>query len=289
MINFINKKLLENNELSNSSYFKKLQSFCNSIKDQLENKKINYKIVLLLNKLKSNKKLSGRINCICLGDLAKSSELEQKINEYIERYTRYHDKLQSLITFYNKYYPKSKKEEIDYYSQQQHDFNEAKKNICEIEINENIYDEIQKFERYGKSKFFAIFYEDTEFSVNKPENEEDTDSINEVKRFEMAILTFNECEKLFNGKGLKLSFLEQPLNKLEDNENNEILLKEVFYLKTYFGYNDSDEKKIAEELAFYKNKKNIFLGLKSLINIIKLLSVKFIDNFSSEISELTFI
>ena len=286
MINFINKKVLENNELSNSSYFIKLQSFCNSIKEQLENRKINYKIVKLLNKLKSNKKLSERIKCICLGDLAKSSELEQKINEYSERYIRYHDKLQSLITYYNKYYPKSKKQDIDNYSQQQLDFNEAKKNICEIEINENIYDEIQKFERYGKSKFFGIFYKDTEFSIKNPENEEDSDSINEVKRFEMTILTFNECEKLFNGKELKLSFLEQPLNKLEDNENNEILSKEVLYLKNYFGYNDSDEKKITEELAFYKNKKNIFLGLKSLINIIKLLSVKFIDNFSLEISEL---
>ena len=286
IINFIDKNLLENIEISNSSYFTKLQSFCDSIKEQLGNKKINYKIIKDLNKLKSIKKLSGRINCIFLGDSKKSLEFEQKIKEYIKKYIRYHDKLPTLIKYYKKYYPKSKREDIIRYSQQQRDFDEAKKNICEIEINENIYNEIQKFERYEKSKFFIIFYVNTKIpkkNIENDNNKEDSDSINEVKRFEMTILTFNECEKLFNGQEIKLSFLEQPLNILEDNDNNEVLLKEIIYLKNFFGHNNSDEKKITEELAFYKNKKSIFIGLKSLLNIINLLSVKFIDNFSSEI------
>ena len=50
IINFIDKNLLENIEISNSSYFTKLQSFCDSIKEQLGNKKINYKIIKDLNK-----------------------------------------------------------------------------------------------------------------------------------------------------------------------------------------------------------------------------------------------
>ena len=40
----------------------------------------------------------------------------------MEKYIYYHDQLQNLINYYIKYYPKSKKEEINKYSQQQKRF-----------------------------------------------------------------------------------------------------------------------------------------------------------------------
>ena len=274
--NFIDKKIFDNKELLNSSYFKDLISSCNSIKNVLEKKEINYSIVNILNEFKNKNKLKNRIKCLCQGDLEKSSEFEKKIKEYVEKYIDYYSQLNFIITYYNKYYPKSKKQEIDKYTQQQLIFKEAKTNISEIELNEKINEEVKEFDKYENSKFFGIFYNNIDkLNIDEEKKEEDNE---EDYKFKKAIETFNQLEKLFNGNELNLDFLDIPLNKIEDN-----LLYEIKYLKNHFGYKDSDEKKIFEELIFYKNRKNISSALNSLKFICEIFEVENTDKFYDEI------
>ena len=130
--NFIEKKLINNEEFLKSAYFQDLISKCNNIKDLLDKKEINFFEVNQLKELIQKDKLSKRIYYICLGDEKSSNELEKKILIYTEQYIKYNSQLDILITYYNKYYPNYKKEEIKKYCQQQLYFKEAKVNISKI-------------------------------------------------------------------------------------------------------------------------------------------------------------
>ena len=82
---------------------------------------------------------------------------------------------------------------------------------------------------------------------------------------------------------MQISLLEQALTKLDEKEIGE----EIKYLKKLFECNDSDEKKIAKELIFYKNKENISKALKSLKFIItEIIIVNNIENFICEIDRI---
>ena len=243
-----------------------------------------------MKELINKNKVSNRIFYICLGDKKNSEELEEKIKTYTEKYILYNSQLDILIMYYNKYYPNSKKEEIIKYTQQQSNFKEAKINISKIELNEKIGDEIKIYEKYEKSRFFTLFYNDIKFEKENKEGElteEDLKKQEEDYKFNKAIETFNECEKLFNGKDFELEFLERPLKKLEDNDMGDNLLKEIIYLKENFGYKDAKEKQITEYLLLYKNKKNISSALKSLNNLCQKLSVGNIDKFETEIEKIS--
>ena len=281
---FINKNIFNDYEILNCKYFKKLTSTCNSIKERLEKKEINFSIVKKLNDLIQKEKLLSRIKCICLGNSEICNKLNEEIKEYIKKYIYYSHQLGIILAFYQKYYPKSKKDEIEKFSKQKSCFDEAKVNICDIELYENIYEEIKVFNQYENSKFFGIFFYDIEIP-NKIENEEEDDSEyqkkQEIHKYNKAIEAFKECEKLFNQKELKLSFLDKPLNKLDEND----IIKEMKYLKKHFGYENSDENKISEELDFYKNRKSIATAIKSLINITEIFSVGNADDFYREISK----
>ena len=286
---FIQKGLITNEEFLKSKYFKDLICKCNTIKDSLEKKEINFSQVNQLKELIQKKKLSNRINYICLGDKKNTEKLEQEINIYTEKYILYNSQLDILITYYNKYYPNSKKEEIEKYTQQQSNFKEAKINICNIELNESIGDEIKIFEKYEKSRFFTLFYNNIKFEKEnneQNENQEDLKKKEEVDKFNKAIEIFNECEKLFDEKDFELSFLETPLKKLEDNDSGDNLLKEINYLKENFGKKDANEKQITENLLLYKNKKNISIALKSLNNLCIKLSVENMGAFEEKIEQL---
>ena len=227
-------------------------------------------------------KLPQRIYYICFGDEAMSKKLEEEINIYVEKYILYNIQLDILITFFNKYYPKSKKEEIDKYTQDQASFKEAKINICNITINENIGKDIEIFEKYEKSQFFGIFYNNIECK-NKNLNPEEE----EKYKFEETEKIFNDCKKLFEGQDFELDFLEIPLNKLEDNDSGDNLLKEITYLKNYFEIKEADEKQIKDNLIVYKNRKRISIALKSLLNLCIRLSVENMDKFKAEIESLS--
>ena len=287
---FIEKGVINNEEFLKSTYFKNLIAKCNSIKELLEQKEINFSQVNQLKELIQKNKLKNRIFYICLGDKKNSEELEEKIKTYTEKYILYNSQLDILIMYYNKYYPNSKKEEIIKYTQQQSNFKEAKINISKIELNEKIGDEIKIYEKYEKSRFFTLFYNDIKFEKENKEGElteEDLKKQEEDYKFNKAIETFNECEKLFNGKDFELEFLERPLKKLEDNDMGDNLLKEIIYLKENFGYKDAKEKQITEYLLLYKNKKNISSALKSLNNLCQKLSVGNIDKFETEIEKIS--
>ena len=256
--NFIEKGVINNEEFSKITYFKNIIEKCHSFKELLEQKEINFSQVIQLKELIQKNKLSNRTFYICLGNKKTNEELEEKIKIYIEKYILYNSQLDILIMYYNKYYPNSKKEEIIKYSQQQSNFKEAKINICKIELNESIGDEIKIFEKYEKSRFFSLFYNDIKFKNENQElqlNEEELKKQEEDYKFKKAIEIFNECEKLFNGKDFELEFLEKPLIKLEDNETGDNLLKEITYLKENFGYKDVNEKQIKENLLLYKIEK----------------------------------
>ena len=283
--NLINKKAFEDNEMLNSSYYTKIKNNCNQIKEILEGKKINFGIVNHLYILLVKKPLffTNRLKCICLGDPKKLSELKDKMKEYIKKYRDYYYQLDNINIYYNKYYPKSKKEEIEKYKEQKTYFNEAKKNICDIELDENIKEKIKAFEQYDKSKLFGIFYNSNNFQDNNLENNDEEIKNDEENKFNKAKETFNECEKLFKGEEMQISLLEQALKKLDEKEIGE----EIAYLKKFFEHNNSDEKKIAKELIFYKNKESISNALKSLKFIVtEIIIINNIENFISEIDRI---
>ena len=290
---FIEKKLISNEEYLKSNYFKNLVSKCKAIKDSLEKKEINFSEVNQLKELIQKQKLSNRIFCVCQGEESMSNELEKKIEKYVDQYILYNSQLDILITYYNRYYPTSKKAEINKYTEQQTNFSESKINISKIELNEAIGEEINKFEKYDKSRFFKLFYNNIEFKKEKKENEEEGEleedliKQEEVDKYNQAIDIFTKCEKLFNGEDFELDFLEIPLIKLEDNDTGENLLKEIIYLKENFGYKDVKESEIVQNLIMYKNRNNISTALKSLNNLCQKIQVENMDRFEEQIEKLT--
>ena len=281
---FIKNNVFANEDIANITYFKELENQCESIRKKLDQKDITFSVVNQLNELIQKKKIQNRINCICLNNSEKYSQLENNLKTYIEKYIKYSKQLDNLIRYYNNYYPNSKKEEINKYSEQQLNFKEAKINISSIEINENINEEIKIFTQYENSQFFGIFYKNTNLRENNnAEMSEEEIKKYEVDKFNKTIETFNECKKLFNEQEFQLSFLDIPLTKLEDKDNNDNLLKEIIYLKKHFGYNDADEKKITEGLIFYKNRENISSALKSLKNMTEVFSVENAGKFYEEL------
>ena len=286
---FIEKGVITNEEFLKSTYFKNLIAKCNSIKELLQKKEINFSEVNQLKELIQRKKLSNRIYYICLGDKNSSEKLEEEIKLYTDKYIIYNTQLDILITYYNRYYPKSKQEEITKYTEQQSYFKEAKEKICNIELKESIDDEIKIFEKYDKSKFFTLFYNNIEFKNENQEselNEEELKKQEEVNKFNKAIEIFNECEKLFTDKDFELQFLDIPLQKFEDNDSGDNLLKEIKYLKENFQKSVDNEKQICDNLMLYKNRKNISIALKSLNNLCQKISVENMDRFENEIEKL---
>ena len=287
--NFIEKKIINNGTDSNSNYFKDLISKCNSIKDMLNKESIDFSIVIQLKELIQKKKISNRIKYICLGDSKSSEELEKKINIYTNKYITYYRQLEILMTYYNKYYPNYKKDEITYYSGEQKSFIEAKKKMCDIKLKPDIEKEIEVFEKYEKSKFFVIFYNniknknDTPEGIKKTENELQNQ---EEDRFNKAKEKFEECKIIFTEEDFSLEFFELLLNKLEDNENGDNLMKEIIYLKEFFGYKNYDEKLITANLVFYKNRKKISKALKSIQNLCQKISVGKMDKLEEQIARL---
>ena len=284
---FIEKGIINNYISIKSPYFKKIIMTCNSMKNSLEKIEINFSVVKQLKELIQKQKLNKRVYYICLGDKKESEELAEKIRIYTEKYIIYNSQLEILITYYNKYYPNFKKVDIDNFSKQQSNFKEAKINVCKIQLNEYIYDEIKIFDKYEKSKFFGIFYN----IENKNEDQiSNIDikilQIQEEEKFKKTIEKFNKCEQLFIGQDFELEFLDIPLTLLEDNDSNENLLEEIIYLKNIFGHSNANEKAIAENLILYKNRKIISFALKSLINLCKKLSVERIEKKETEIDNL---
>jgi hypothetical protein len=257
---FIEKDILKRKDIRDSKYFNELKLSCKNILEKLEKKEINFSQVQKLNELINNNKLADRIKCLCLGDSIKANEIFENIKDNIKKYNKYYSELAKIIRYYNTYFPKSKESDINKYKKVQEDFNEAKINICNIIINEKIYEEIKNFEDYEKSKFFQIFYNN--IVRNSINNDEDSIEKKEIEQYEKSKEIFNRCKKLFNGENLEISFLKDLLSNF--NDDGKCLLKEIIYLKKYFNQNKADEKKITEDLNFYKHKKNISLSLQSL-------------------------
>ena len=283
---FIEKGILKHSEFENNKFVRDLIDECNSEQKKLENKEINFSQVNKLKELIQKKKLQKRIFNICLGDSKKSQEIEKEVERYTDKYITYYENIDILLRYYNKYYPNSKKDEINKYYKQQMNFKEKTINICDIELNEKIYEEITIFEKYEKSKLFNIFYNIIELNkgdLEKELNDEELKKKQEVLKFNKAIEIFNKCEKLFNGENFELDFLEIPLNKLEDNDTGENLLKEINYLKNNFGYKDSDENEITKNLMLYKNRNNISNALLSLKNLCQKINVYDMEKIGSEI------
>lgn len=152
---FVEKKIIEKDK--ECDFFKKLIESCNKYRDILENKKINFFELDKLKELKSNKKLPIRVQYICLGDLSASKILTENIENYINKYSIYYQSLDKLIIYYNKYYPKSKINEINNFTDQKTNFYNKDKKLCDFEIKENSDEEVKRIEKYDKSNFFLFF------------------------------------------------------------------------------------------------------------------------------------
>ena len=283
---FIKKELINNNEFIKYKYFNDLRIECQSIKNKLEEKKIIFSDVIKLKNLIEGNKLYSRISLICFGEKEESKKLNEIIQKYTEEYIKYNKELIKLIIYYNKYFPFSKKNEIDLYSKDQINFEKSKIDICNIKINELIYDEIKKFEKYELSKFFVFFY-DTLTHKNENENEIEDLKMKEEEQVNKTIELFNKCENLFKGKDFELQFLEIPLNKLEYDDSNQNLLNEINYLNQYFGYQNTNIQEIIENLTIYKYRKNVSLALKSLNNLCIKIKVSNMENKAKEIEKLS--
>ena len=240
----------------NGKYLKELIQKCNLFVKKLDEKEINFSEVKKINDLIKYQKLYKRIYCICLGDESKSKELNSNIEKYIENCINYFDSLDIITKFLKKYYNNTKKEEIQKYTKQQN-YKQAKDNLKDINIFQNLNEEIKIFEKYEKSKFFNIFYNDL------------IDIENENDKFKKAGEVLNKCKNLFNEEKLELAFLEKPLLKIEDNN----LINEIKYLKDYFNQKEANEILITEKLIFYKNKNKIINALNGLIIFCKKLEI----------------
>ena len=155
---FVNKDIINDAEFKKYTYFDDLIKKCDSIRDILKHKRIVFSDVKKINELIESKKLFNRIFLICLGDIKKSEELEKNILKYTEDYIKYNRELENLIIYYKKYFPISKKNEIDLYLKVRINFKESKINICDIELNDLIYEEIKTFKQYESSQFFVSLY-----------------------------------------------------------------------------------------------------------------------------------
>jgi len=281
--NFINQGILKNKEILNSFYFRELKSQCNCILDKLEKKEINFSDINKLNEIIKNNKLSNRIKYLCFDDSNRSyNTIEENIKKYVSQNIKYYNALSFLIRYYNHYFPNYKKSEIDNYKKVLQNYNEAVTNICQIEINENIYEEIKNFEVYEKSKFFKIFYNNINIDDLNQKNIQLQNP--EVNKFNKSKEIFNKCKNLFNGEKLEISFLEDPLSKFKDDGVD--LLEEITYLKNYFNEINAEEKRITKDLLFYKQRKNIRISLNYLKNIIKIFRIKKSNDFISSITEI---
>ena len=232
---FIEKNIFKKEDIINSIYFKGLISNCNNILERLDKMEINFCEVIKLQEIISKNKLYERIKYLCLGDSFKSSNYEEKIKIYVNKYSQ----LDKLIRFYNKYFPNSKQNEIEKYNKVLKDLLETKINICEIQINDNILEEIKTFENFENSIFIKIFYNNIDF-YNEKNAEKNIENL-EVYKFNKSKEYFNKCKSLFNGEKIEISFLGKALIKLNDDIDN--LLKEIIYLKKVFKYSEVDEKK----------------------------------------------
>ena len=254
----------------NSEYLKELIQNCNLFVKKLDEKEINYSEVKKINDLIKHQKLYKRIYCICLGDESKSKELNSNIEKYVENCINYFESLDIITKYLNKYYKNTKKEEIQKYTIQQQNYKQAKDNLRDINIFQNLNEEITIFEKYEKSKFFNIFYNDL------------IDIKNENDKFNKAGEVLNECKNLFNEEKLEVAFLENPLSKIEDDN----LINEIKYLKDYFNQNEANEILITEKLIFYKNRKKIINALNGLIFICKKLEIPNIEDTAQEIDKI---
>ena len=254
----------------NSEYLKELIQNCNLFVEKLDEKEINYSDVKKINDLIKHQKLYKRILCICLGDESKSKELNSNIEKYVENYINYFDSLDIMIKFLKKYYKNTRKEEIQKYAKQQQNYKQERGNLKDINIFQNLNEEIKIFEKYEKSKFFNIFYNDL------------IDIKNESDKFNKAGEVLNKCKNLFNEEKLEVAFLENPLSKIEDNN----LINEIKYLKDYFNQNEANEILITEKLIFYKNRKNIINALNGLIFICKKLEIPNIEDNIQDIDKI---
>ena len=254
----------------NSEYLKELIQNCNLFVKKLDEKEINYSEVKKINDLIKYQKLYKRILCICLGDESKSKELNSNIEKYVENYINYFDSLDIITKFLNKYFKNTRKEEIQKYAQQQQNYKQARDNLKDINIFQNLNEEIKIFVKYEKSKFFNIFYNDL------------IDIKNESDKFNKAGEVLNKCKNLFNEEKLEVAFLENPLSKIENNK----LINEIKYLKDYFNQNEANEILITEKLIFYKNRKNIINALNGLIFICKKLEIPNIEDTIQDIDKI---
>ena len=289
----IMKDIINSDNFKKYNYIIKLRNECELIKKKLNEKKIIFSDVKKLQNLIVNNKLFTRIKYICFGNKQQSIELNKKVQKYTEEYIKYNKELEKLIRYYNKYFPFLKKNEINLYSKDRAGFEESKINICEIKLNELIYNEIKTFEKYELSSFFVLFY-DTLTYKNEKNKVEDLKK-QEEEKFKKTIELFNRCENLFNGKDFELQFLDIPLNKLEFDDSNQNLLNELNYLNEYFGYKNLNIQDIFENLIFYRYRNNISIAIKSLNNLCIKINVKnmdnkikFLDNLSNEIIEIKY-
>ena len=271
--NFIKSGIIKSDK--SSSFFKDLISICNSIYEKLEKKMINFSDINKLKILIDNKKLSNRINYLCLCDESKSVYLQDIINNYVKNYINYYYSITTLIKYYNKYFQNTKRNEINEFSRQQLKFKQSNQNLNDINIDNNYNDEIKKFEKYEKSKFFNVFYNDTDMNIK--------DKNNEINKYNKAVEVLDKCKNLLNNQKLDISFLEKALSKFEDYNS---LLNEIKYLKEYFDQKEANENIVVEKLTFYKNRKKIIEALNGLIFISKEFLIKNIDNIINDITQI---
>ena len=310
---FIKKDIFNKKEIIKSTYFENLLKICIELKNNLINKKINFFEIRQLEELIKKNKLENRVECIELGNKNNSKKLISNIKHITEYYIKYYSILNIIIRYDNKYFPRVKKQEIKKYNQHLIDFKEAKVNMNEIEINENIFNEVKSFEKYENSKIFGIIYNNIENKSIKKEKLEKILNKNQKKNSKIYLknknlisIKMNDILKIYNlidKKSLEIPYYLfdvsenykfnktindfQRFEHLFDDEPLEIIFikniidkleesklnNEILYLKEYFNKNNIDEQKIIEQLLFIKNKNKLYDSIICLMEMIKIFNI----------------
>ena len=265
---FLKIGIIQKDKILYNSAFIEFLSTCNSIYYYLKKKIIYFPLFNKLNKITKNNNISK--NNIISNIKEKEDEFKETIKIGVVNFLNYYHQINTLIKYYSKYYPKTKNEEINQLKQQLLYLKDPEN--YDIEINKYIKEQIDFIEKYDNSRFFKIIYDEV-----KNENKE----MDDILKFNKALKRFNELEKLFNNQKLKLDKIEKPLDKFGN-----YLLDELKLLKNFFGYKYANEKKIYDELIFYKDRMINSIALNSLLNIIKIFFVKNSDNFISEMTKI---
>ena len=159
------------------------------------------------------------------------------------------DILNNTISFFNQFYPDSKREEIKLLKSYKNKLmalplNKFNEKIKEIKDFQEYQKEVNKYKKLNNSIIFMEIYESSYPFFSQPEQEED--------HFDFSIEKFEELKKLedySNIKALNGNFLNIIINVVKNIRNRNRLINELYFIKDFFDIKRDSEKFDVEKIC----------------------------------------